>query len=701
MRPDGRVFQHCNSSVATNPQAQQPTAAAPQGGAAGTYALAAVPLMALTQDPKFLVTLKKVSESAHPVRVAGSEIDFSAALMSQHAGVAVLDSAAVATPIEKLTTRLQAQFPDLVLIVAGTAEEQGLLAAQITDGSVHRFLHKPVSEQRVRLFVEAAWRRHEEGLKDSRSSPPPPRPRRAQWGLIAAVALAVAAPLAWLALRSPATPAPATGTAAAVGDDAALEDLLARADKALAADHLLSPPEGNAAALYREALHRNARDPRAVAGLEQVIDRLVTDAETQLNDHHLDAAQQLADAARAISPNHPRVAFLTAQIGAQRERAVLGKAQRAAAGGDVGAALAVLDDASRAGHSTLVDEARQQLAQKQVGERVAELVTRTREALASGALIEPAEQNAHFYIESARTLAPGDPSVQQARAEVGARLLAEGRQALTAGNAVDADRFATAAGESGADAGDTDALHAAAQQLRGAAKAGEVVHSEALFNQRLAQGRLTEPAADSAKYYLEQLAQAEPASAATLAARSAFESRLLDEAHAAVTAQNLPAARRWLAEAQGAGASPAGIAAVEAEIGAAQKPAAEALPAATAGPAAAPAPGSAAAGTATAPLAGGEPSFVNASSLTRTHYVPPEYPQSAREHGIGGWVDVQFTVQADGALNEVTVVGAQPAGVFEQSALDAVRHWRYQPMLRDGAPVAQRARVRVRFAVQS
>src|SRR5580704_8252506 len=702
MRPDGRVFQHCNVSVATNPQAQPSTAALPQGSVAGAYAFSAAPLMALTQDAKFLVTLKRVSEPGHSVRVTGSEIDFSAALMSQHAGVAVLDSAAVATPIEKLTTRLHAQFPELVLIVAGTADEQGQLAAQITDGSVHRFLHKPVSEQRVRLFVEAAWRRHEEGVQDARSAPPPPR--RAQWGLIAAVVLAVAAPLSWLALRGSSAPAPASGTAAAVGDDAALEDLLARADKALASDHLVAPPEGNAAALYREALHRNARDPRAVAGLEQVIDRLVTDAEAQLADHHLDAAQQLADAARAISPNHPRVAFLSAQIGAQRERAVLGKAQRAAAGGDVGAALAVLDDASRAGHSTLVDEARQQLAQKQVGERVAELVTRTREALGSGALIEPAEENAHFYIESARTLAPNDPNVQQARADVAARLMAEARQAVTAGNAEAADRWANAAAESGADAGDTDALHAASQQLRGAAKADQVVHTEALFNQRLAQGRLLEPAADSAKYYLEQLAQAEPASAATLAARTAFETRLLDEAHAAVAAQNLPAARRWLTEAQSAGAGPAALSAAEAEINAAQKPAAEAAPAGAAVLAEAPAAVSPppAAGAAAAPAAAAtDTSYVNASTLTRTHYVPPEYPQNARERGIGGWVDVQFTVQADGALNEVTVVAAQPAGVFEQSALDAVRHWRYQPQVKDGAPMAQRARVRVRFAVQS
>ena len=59
------------------------------------------------------------------------------------------------------------------------------------------------------------------------------------------------------------------------------------------------------------------------------------------------------------------------------------------------------------------------------------------------------------------------------------------------------------------------------------------------------------------------------------------------------------------------------------------------------------------------------------------------------------------TFNPDGALSEVTIVGAQPVGVFEQSALDAVRHWRFQPVVRAGVAVAQRARVRLRFAVQS
>ena len=65
-----------------------------------------------------------------------------------------------------------------------------------------------------------------------------------------------------------------------------------------------------------------------------------------------------------------------------------------------------------------------------------------------------------------------------------------------------------------------------------------------------------------------------------------------------------------------------------------------------------------------------------------------------------GWVDVTFLVNADGTVSEAAIVGAQPVGIFEQSALEAVRRWRYQPVMHDGAPVTQHARVRLRFAVQ-
>ena len=93
-------------------------------------------------------------------------------------------------------------------------------------------------------------------------------------------------------------------------------------------------------------------------------------------------------------------------------------------------------------------------------------------------------------------------------------------------------------------------------------------------------------------------------------------------------------------------------------------------------------------------------SYVNESTLTRTRYVAPQFPDVARQRGIDGWVDLQFVVGTDGVVGDVAVVGAQPVGIFEQAALEAVRHWRYQPVVHDGLAVSQHARVRLRFTVQ-
>jgi protein TonB len=413
---------------------------------------------------------------------------------------------------------------------------------------------------------------------------------------------------------------------------------LTRADGALAAGALVAPPHENAAGLYREALQRNARDPRAVNGLEQVIGRLLAAAEGELQKQHLDAAQQLTEQARAIDPNHARVAFLAAQIAAQR--------------------------------STLAEEARAQLAQKQLDSRVADYLSRGRDALARGALIAPAEDNARSYIESARALAPGDAGVQQARQELVDRLENEARQALAAKNAEQADSWITAAADAGADATQIKPLREQAQQLRSAAGTEALARLAAAFNERLERGQLLEPANDSARFYLTQLVQAAADDPATQRARSAYGARLLDEGRNALRAQDFAATRRWLAEARDASADAAGIAALDAALSAAQDAAQPA------------------------------PSYINASALTRTHYVAPQFPVVARVRGIDGWVDLQFVVGSEGAVSDVAVVGAEPAGIFETAALDAVRHWRYQPVVHDGRAVSQPARVRLRFTVQ-
>src|ERR1700719_952356 len=158
--PNGRFF--IVTAVASHTKAQSSVGAPTRGGVPPLLTLIGKPLLALTHDRKLLETLMQVADPAHEVYTAGSEVDLAAALMARHPGVVVLDIAALTTPAGQLAGRLHAQVPDVVLIVAGGADDQGGLAARITDGSVHRFLHKPVSEQRVRLFVEAAWRRYAE-----------------------------------------------------------------------------------------------------------------------------------------------------------------------------------------------------------------------------------------------------------------------------------------------------------------------------------------------------------------------------------------------------------------------------------------------------------------------------------------------------------------------------------------------------------
>jgi TonB family protein len=639
--------------------------------------LTSQPLIALTRDAQLVATLKTVSDPSHAVLPVGSEVDLSGALFRHQGGVAVIDCAAVATSVPQLIDRLHAQFPELVLIVAGRADQQGVLASHITDGSVHRFLHRPLSEQRVRLFVGSAWRRHAQGAVVPEAAPAPRPPRRGRAALVLlglAALLGVAAPLAWRELRARQEAphvAAAPNAEAVTGDDAALESLLARADRALAAGAWVAPPAENAADLYREALERHARDPRAVNGLEQVIDRLLTAAEAELQQQHLDAAQTLTGQARAIGPDHARVAFLAAQISAHRDSAVLNKAQRAAAGGDVAGALATLEDAVHGEHrSTLVEEARQQLAQKQLDSRVADYLSRGREALARGALLAPVEDNARFYIQSARALAPGDAAVQQSLQELIALLQREAHQALAARNADQADVWIAAAADLGADRAEVSALRGEAQQLRVAARSAELTRLSAAFNERLARGALLDPAADSAHFYLGQLVQQAADDPATQRARSAYGARVLEEARGALRAQDFAATRRWLAEARAASADAAGISRLDAVLAVAQEEAQQAT------------------------------SFVNASSLTRTRYVAPQFPDIARARGIDGWVDLQFVVASDGAVSDVSVVGAQPVGIFEQAALDAVRHWRYQPVLHGGQAVSEHARVRLRFTVQ-
>ncbi len=87
-----------------------------------------------------------------------------------------------------------------------------------------------------------------------------------------------------------------------------------------------------------------------------------------------------------------------------------------------------------------------------------------------------------------------------------------------------------------------------------------------------------------------------------------------------------------------------------------------------------------------------------AAIILQREYAPdPEFPDSAREQDLAGFVDLEFTVNPDGSVADVTVLKSQPVGIFDKSAVAAVSQWRYRPIARDGAPVSEHARLRLNF----
>jgi protein TonB len=596
-------------------------------------------------------TLQAVAPE-HALSMVADESDLSARLLDGPIGVAILDAAALTSSIATLAERLRAQFPDLVLIVTGGGEDQAAVAALVTSGIVYRFLHKPLSAQRVKLFVDAAWRRHDvehaatgNFPKNLHLSPPEAVLSRNVLLVGGILLLIVVSGSLWLALRSGGAARRAeltTGPSAATrGTDAIETDLLARADAALARGDLAAPPADNASDLYRQALQHDSINARARAGLEHVTDGLLDAAEQALLAERTDEAERLTNAARTLQPDNVRVAFLTAQIGKAREQAQPG-AVRSAATGDLS-------------------------TQPQLAARLSGLLRQAEERTRSGALIEPANNSARFFIDSAAALAPNDPGVRQARRELARGLAAQARSALQAGHPDESEHWLDAAAESGAKSEELAALRRDAQNARATEKAEVMASTSQLFNQRLAQGRLLEPT-DSARFYLAQLEAADPVHPSTVLARQTLAARLLEEARGANGRKDSAAAREWLDQARRLGASAPDIAAVEGNLD-----------------------------TAGASQSSG---VVPASQLVRVRYVEPQYPPVASQLGRNGTVDLEFTVRADGSVSDVSVTQAEPRGMFEASAVQAVSKWRYRPLERDGHPIDQRVRVRLRFALK-
>lgn len=79
---------------------------------------------------------------------------------------------------------------------------------------------------------------------------------------------------------------------------------------------------------------------------------------------------------------------------------------------------------------------------------------------------------------------------------------------------------------------------------------------------------------------------------------------------------------------------------------------------------------------------------------------PPRYPYRARTRGIEGCVWVRFKVTVGGNITGERIVSAEPEGVFENTVLEAIRRWRFEPGIKDGSPVETMVELPLRFVLE-
>ncbi len=76
---------------------------------------------------------------------------------------------------------------------------------------------------------------------------------------------------------------------------------------------------------------------------------------------------------------------------------------------------------------------------------------------------------------------------------------------------------------------------------------------------------------------------------------------------------------------------------------------------------------------------------------------PPSYPREAARDRTEGWVEVEFTVTADGKVQGARVAASDPQRVFDREAIRSIERTKFNPRLENGVAVSATVRRRIEF----
>jgi TonB family protein len=340
----------------------------------------------------------------------------------------VLDVQALNEAATRFVADIKRQFPDLVVVAAGNRDSETELARLISDGSIYRFIHKPVSPARARLFADAAVKRFDDqrrrtvevALPAAQAPHPPSR------GLLGATAAAVAVLIAggWF-LHS-------RNERAEVSEESAPPQPEAPA----------APPAGQPAP--------------AKSVLMEAQERLLARARAALDQQRLEEAASAIETARKAGIATERVAQLATELARARAQAKAAPPRaapvppttpapdkaasaaavpaRSAATPAIPAPAAPAPAVPTAATAPLpaTAEPASQPSPNGTAAAALELLKSARQNLAKDRLIEPVNDSAEHYLLELRKLDAQYPGLSSLTDDLGARLIAKGQASLNA-----------------------------------------------------------------------------------------------------------------------------------------------------------------------------------------------------------------------------------------------------------------------------
>jgi protein TonB len=659
------------------------------------------PVLVVTTDDDLWIRLSAALPGLR-MEQHDSVADLTASWLPSRPAAVLLDARAeadLARAVERLQTHSVALVPvafvdEATLPAAITLERQKALfdhvLASLDPGTTLAVFERAAEEALARAALVPP------GVTHSVDGPPPPRPpasRKPSPALLGAVAgLVIAGGVAawWFTSSTPSTPptdtatesaapagagvAPAATPASAASSAAEaptatgerIETLLASARAAMRDRRYIDPENDNALAHYRNVLTFDPENGEARQGLERIAEVLVGRAESAMASRDYPAALRSLEVARSLKPDHPKLAALDAQVGQRLSELSLAQIQAALQANAFERATTLIRQAERNGAvpAATLAQLRQEIARREARTEQNELVRLAQARIAQGRLVEPANDSAKRYLGELQQRGDAADALQRLRQEYNRRVVAEARAAIARGSNAEFEQWLAELRAAGAPASQVAALQREAAQPPQQPRAVDGTRLQQLATERLAQRRLLAPESDNAIHYYRALQVADPRNAQLPALRDALATALLEQARGAYEGGRSAEAQIAVDAAREFGVSAQAIAAVQ--------PAAPAT---------------------RAPIVISQPKLLRA--------LQPSYPDRALKQGITGWVDVDFIVDVEGRAQEIRPAAAEPAGVFDASAVNAVRRARFEPArTADGTAVAMASRLRVRFALE-